>query len=68
MNPPKVGATTTLKLVEPPIVRVPTVATTLAPRLVQPGEAETKVTPAGKVSVIVTLIADCGPRLVAISV
>ena len=68
MSPPAVGVTTTVKLLAPPLGRVPTLQTTLPPRLTQPGEAETKVTPAGKASVSVTLEAEAGPRLVTVSV
>src|SRR5512143_584523 len=67
IGPPTLGVTTTVKLLALPLARGPTVAATSPPRLTHPGEAETKVTLAGKVSVSVTLDAVAGPRLVTLS-
>ena len=68
ISPPAVGITTTVKLVLPPLDSVPTLQTTLPPKRIQPGEAETNVTLAGKMSVRVTLEAVCGPRLKTVRV
>src|ERR1035437_1865271 len=66
--PSTVGVATIVKLVLPPLGMPPTKQTTLPPRLTHPGEAETNVTLAGKVSVSVTLEAEAGPRLVTANV
>ena len=62
--PGTVGLTVTTILLSPPPDSVPMVHWTLPPRLTQPGDAETNVTLAGSASVIVTLVACDGPRLV----
>ncbi len=68
LGPPTLGVTTRVKLVALPPGMGPTLAITVSPRLTQPGDAETKVTPAGKVLVSVTLTAGAGPRLVTVRV
>jgi len=68
ISPPAVGVTTTVKLVVLPAATVPRLQTTVPPRLMHPGEAETNVTLTGKVSVIVTLEAEEPLTLVTVSV
>src|SRR3974390_1592611 len=68
MSPPAAGITTTVKLLALPLDKVPRVQTTCPPTFTQPGEAETNATPAGKVSVSVTLDAAAGPGLVTVRV
>ena len=51
-----------------PEARLPMLQVTVPEALVQPEEADTKVTPPGRVSVTTTPVASDGPLLVAVSV
>ena len=65
--PPTVGVTIIVS-VTVALLTVPKLQTTVPPMLVHPGEADTKVTLAGKVSVTVTLAACAEVRLVTLRV
>ena len=51
-----------------PLARLPRLQLTVFPLAVHPGDAETKVTPAGSVSVSVTPLAGDGPWLLTVTV
>ena len=69
VSEPLAGAVTvTLKLVTCPLARLPKVQVTTPTILMPPPLADTKVTPAGKVSVTVTLLALDGPKFVTLIV
>src|SRR6266436_2979639 len=67
MGPAVAGAVALIVIVEPaPEASEPTLQVTVPEALVQPELAETKVTPAGKVSETVTPVAGLGPLLVTV--
>ncbi len=63
-----VGRTTTVRCALAPFASPPMVHVTVPETLLQPALAETKLTPVGSVSVIVTPAAASGPLLATVSV
>ena len=66
--PAAVGVITTVRTVVAPLARVPRLQVTVPAACVQGAVAETKVTPAGKVSVSTVLAAGDGPAFATVMV
>jgi hypothetical protein len=66
--PVAVGLTTTVLVTLAPFARVPRLQVTLPLAKVQPAVVETKVIPAGRVSVRVTAEAGFGPLFLAVTI
>ena len=68
MFPNAVGVTAIVETALAPLARLGMVQVTTPAACVQPAEAETNVTPAGRVSVTTTLVAGEGPKFAAVTV